>query len=104
MWPWHARLSSAASGTRMWLIATRRRYLRQHESVEERFRRLGWLVLWLVARHSMRLWLTALESMPALVHNRWDGRLLADDRPGVPYVVPGDAPSPDIRSCSRGSS
>ncbi|MEP7306329.1 MAG: hypothetical protein ABJA98_12500 [Acidobacteriota bacterium] len=27
--------------------------------VKESVRRLGWLVLWLVARHSLRLWLDA---------------------------------------------
>jgi hypothetical protein len=32
--------------------------VRRHVSVKDWFRRLGWLGLWLVAQHGIRLWLT----------------------------------------------
>jgi hypothetical protein len=34
----------------------------RRSGVDDWVRRLGWLCLWLVARHSMRLWLTAPPS------------------------------------------
>jgi len=34
-----------------------RRYVHRHVSLKDRFGRLGWLALWLIAQRSMRLWL-----------------------------------------------
>jgi hypothetical protein len=35
--------------------------------VADRVRRLGWLCVWLVAKRSMRLWLTAPPSRPKMI-------------------------------------
>jgi hypothetical protein len=59
-------------------MGTRRTFLRDHVAVRERFRRLGWLVLWLVARHSIRLWLAAPESTKIVADNRLDDHWAGD--------------------------
>jgi hypothetical protein len=41
-------------------MAARFAFLRLRMPLKERFRRFGWLALWLIARHSLHLWSTAL--------------------------------------------
>ena len=75
MRPLH-REYAVARGTRVWLIGARRSLLLQRSGVHERLRRLGWLVLWLVAKHSLGLWLAAPDptSMKMFSANRSAGR------------------------------
>ena len=42
--------------------------LARRSGVADRVRRLGWLCLWLVAKHGLRLWLTA----PVVFHDSAD--------------------------------
>jgi len=64
-------------------VGAYQRHLRHHVSVKDWFRRLGRLGLWLVAQHSMRLWLAdpTFTGSRAVAFSRRDGRLV---RPGGP--------------------
>jgi len=46
-------------------MGTRTTCLGRGACLGDRVRQLGWLVLWLVARHSLRVWLTAPASTGA---------------------------------------
>ena len=80
-------------------------YLRHSLGVRERFRRLGWRGLWLVAKHGLRAWLTAPVSTGAEML-RHDGVGWASDRRDGPvqHTVDREAAFGGSRSCSRGSS
>jgi hypothetical protein len=43
----------------MSLVGADQLHAHRHVSVKDRFRRLGWWGLWLVAQRSMRLWLAS---------------------------------------------
>src|SRR5713101_7713606 len=49
------------------LMSTRPLGLARWPSLNERFRRMEWFVLWLVVKHGLRLWLTAPASPPPAV-------------------------------------
>ena len=46
-------------------------HLRLASSCRDRFRRLGWLGLWMVGKHAMRIWMTT----PTATRERMDWRL-----------------------------
>lgn len=63
-------------GAGMPLVEAHQLHVRHHVSVKDWFRRLGWLGLWLVAQHSMRLWLAdpTFTRSRALAFSRRNGR------------------------------
>jgi hypothetical protein len=48
--------------TARWVVGVHTAVVRNHLGIKERLRRLRWRGLWLVAQHSMRLWLAARAS------------------------------------------
>jgi hypothetical protein len=80
-------------------------HVRHHVSVKDRIRRLGWLGLWWVAQHSMRLWLAdpTPTGSKAIAPSRRDGHLVEEPSIWVRTVAI-DTNRSACRSCSHGSS
>lgn len=70
----------------------------------ERFHRLGWRRLWLIARHSLRLWLTAPPSFGAATRRDDREGWSTDRRTAVRCPETTIRFVEGVRSCSRGSS
>ena len=54
-------------------MGTRPAFLRGYEASIERFRRLGWLGLWLIAKRGLGTWLTAPVSTLTLLSDDTGG-------------------------------
>src|SRR5690349_21185424 len=70
-------MSSPAART--WLVRTCMRNVNRAPGFNDWFYRQGWRALWLVATHSLRLWLTAPPPVMA-ARRRYDGEDWSTDR------------------------